>query len=122
MEHMTKSEEVSELRRWIASLPQNSYLAEWMRELAPAFIQGIQSDIIPSDTPTSIRTQVQERIQREEEERRTRIRESYAHEEQEAERLKKENEKAQATYDRMYQAAQEIRAAIRRAEYALENL
>ena len=122
MEHMTKSEEVSELRRWIASLPQNSYLVEWMRELAPAFIQGIQSDIIPSDTPTSIRTHVQERIQREEEERRAWIRERYAHEEQEAERLKKENEKAQATYDRTFKAAEEIRAAIRRADYALENL
>jgi hypothetical protein len=47
----TKDQEISALLAFSKSLPDGSYLAEWLRYAAPAIIQAITSDIFPDALP-----------------------------------------------------------------------
>ena len=47
----TKDQEISALVAFSKSLPDNSYLTEWLRYAIPSIIQAIHSDIFPDALP-----------------------------------------------------------------------
>ena len=47
----TKDQEISALVAFSKSLPDKSYLAEWLRYAIPSIIQAITSDIFPDALP-----------------------------------------------------------------------
>jgi hypothetical protein len=47
----TKSQEIAALVAFCKSLPDNSYLAEWLNYAIPSIIQAITSDIFPDALP-----------------------------------------------------------------------
>jgi len=47
----TKSQEIAALVAFSKSLPENSYLAEWLNYAIPSIIQAITSDIFPDALP-----------------------------------------------------------------------
>jgi len=47
----TKDQEISALVAFSKSLPENSYLAEWLNYAIPSIIQAITSDIFPDALP-----------------------------------------------------------------------
>ena len=56
---MTKAQEIEALRGFAASLPQDTYVAEWLRYIIPSVERDITSDIMP-DEGTSIAAMIEQ--------------------------------------------------------------
>jgi hypothetical protein len=59
---MTKAQEIEALKGFAASLPQNTYIAEWLAYIIPSVERDIISDIIPDDG-TSIKVMVEQMME-----------------------------------------------------------
>lgn len=58
----SKADEIGFLKNFIASLPEGSYLGDWMKHVAPFVESDIRSDIFPSVAPADARKEADEII------------------------------------------------------------
>jgi hypothetical protein len=58
----SKADEIGFLNKFIASLPEGSYLADWMKHAAPFVASDIRNDIFPSLVPSDARKEADEII------------------------------------------------------------
>jgi len=54
---MTKTHEIEALQKFRASLPHDSYLAQWLEHAEPEIIADIRNDIFPTTTPAQARAE-----------------------------------------------------------------
>lgn len=57
----TKGQEREILKAWARTLHPHSYLGQWMQELIPCVLKDIDNDVIPSDTPATLRETLTQR-------------------------------------------------------------
>lgn len=56
----SKADEIGYLKNFIAGLPEDSYLADWMKHAAPFVEADIRNDIFPSIVPSDARKEADE--------------------------------------------------------------
>jgi len=50
---MTKAQEIEALKKFIGTLPRETYLHEWLTAVLPHVADDIKCDIIPAFTPSA---------------------------------------------------------------------
>lgn len=58
----SKADEIGFLNKFVSSLPEGSYLADWMKHVAPFVESNIRNDIFPSVVPADARKEAEEII------------------------------------------------------------